>query len=70
MLMSAEISAKKTTSYNDEEHTDYVDGVRMTEKSSVGIYDIPFKMSLDKYFAHLLYQQYQEDARYEKRIDD
>jgi hypothetical protein len=70
MLMSAEISAKKTTAYNDDEHTDYVDGVRMTEKSSVGIYDIPFKMTLDKYFAHLIYQQYQEDKRYEKRIDD
>jgi hypothetical protein len=70
MMMAVDISGKKTTSYNDEYHTDIVDGISMYEKSSVGIYDIPFTMTLDKFFMTLIKNQKEDDLKYEQRSID
>lgn len=52
MLLDAEVSLKKTISYNDEHTQAIVDGELMQEESSAGIFDITFKMNLDKaYYA-------------------
>ena len=52
MLLEAEVSLKKTISYNDEHTQAVVDGELMQEESSAGIFDITFKMNLDKaYYA-------------------
>lgn len=52
MLLDADVSLKKTISYNDEPSEAYVNGELMHEESSAGIYDISFTMNLDKaYYA-------------------
>lgn len=48
MLLDADVSLKKTISYNDEHTEDIVDGELMQEESSAGIFDISFTMNLDK----------------------
>ena len=43
---------KKTASYNDEHTQAVIDGELMQEESSCGIFDITFRMNLDKaYYA-------------------
>ena len=52
MLLEAEVSLKKTISYNDEPSDAIVAGELMHEESSAGIFDIGFTMNLDKaYYA-------------------
>ena len=52
MLLEADVSLKKTISYNDEHTEAVVEGELMSEESSAGIYDISFTMNLDKaYYA-------------------
>ena len=48
MLLDADVSLKKTISYNDGHTEAIIDGELMQEESSAGIYDISFRMSLDK----------------------
>ena len=48
MTLDADVSLKKTISYNDEHTEAIVDGELMQEESSAGIYDISFTMNLDK----------------------
>lgn len=68
MTLDCEFSNKLTTRYNDTPHSDIIDGVEMTELSSVCLYEIPFKMSLDKYYISLINEYRKESERYEKRI--
>lgn len=52
ILLEAEVSLKKTASYNDEHTQAVIDGELMQEESSCGIFDITFRMNLDKaYYA-------------------
>ena len=48
MLLDAEVSLKKTISYNDEFTQAVINGELMQEESSAGIYDITFQMNLEK----------------------
>lgn len=68
MTLDCSFSNKLTTKYNDTPHSDIIDGVEMHELSSVCLYDIPFKMSLDKYYIALINEYRKESERYEKRI--
>lgn len=68
MTLDCCFSNKLTTNYNDTPHSDIVEGVEMHELSSVCLYDIPFKMSLDKYYIALINEYRKESERYEKRI--
>ena len=40
----------------------------MEEFSSVALYDIPFTMSLDKYYLSLILELEKEREKYEKRV--
>lgn len=55
MKLEAEDSEKLTTAYNDKPHSDIIAGVRMSERSSVALYEIPFKISLDKGYYNLVF---------------
>lgn len=48
-----EESLKNTSCYNDYEHSDMVKGELMHEFSSVAIFPIPFKMTIDKIYIEL-----------------
>lgn len=50
MEMNIDYSNKLTTHYNDEPHSDIIDGVAMEELTSVCLYSIPFKMSLTQFY--------------------
>ena len=50
MLLDADVSLKKTISYNDKHSEALVNGELMQEESSAGIYDISFTMNLDKVY--------------------
>lgn len=54
MLLEANVSLKKTISYNDEHTEAVVDGELMQEESSAGIYDITFTMNLDKAYYSII----------------
>lgn len=54
MLLEADVSLKKTISYNDEHTEAVVDGELMSEESSAGIYDISFTMNLDKAYYSII----------------
>lgn len=54
MLLDADISLKKTISYNDDASMAMVDGECMYEESSAGIFDINFTMNLNKVFYSLV----------------
>lgn len=54
MLLDQETSLKNTSKYNDEPHSDIVDGVRMYSESSCGIYKIPFQLNLAEAYLTLL----------------
>ena len=68
MTLDCDFSNKLTTRYNDTPHSDIIDGVEMTELSSVCLYEIPFNISLDKYYIALINEYRKESDRYEKRI--
>lgn len=67
MTLDVMFSGKLTTSYNDEPHSEDVGGVVMSELSSVCLYNIPFRMSLDKYYIEMINELRKED-KYEERI--
>ena len=67
MTLDVMFSGKLTTSYNDEPHSEAVGGVVMSELSSVCLYNIPFRMSLDKYYIEMINELRKED-KYEERI--
>ena len=67
MCLDIMFSGKLTTCYNDEAHNEVVDGVMMEELSSVCLYNIPFKMTLDKYYIEMINEVRKED-KYEERI--
>ena len=54
MLLEADVSLKKTISYNDEHTEAVIDGELMKEESSAGIYDISFTMNLDKAYYSII----------------
>ena len=68
MNIDVKSSGKLTTCYNDEAHTDMVAGAEMKELSSVCLYSIPFKMTLDKYYMSLINELRKDEERYEERI--
>lgn len=67
MTLDVMFSGKLTTSYNDEPHSEDVGGIIMSELSSVCLYNIPFRMSLDKYYIEMINELRKED-KYEERI--
>lgn len=50
MDMDLEYSMKNAHKYNDEIHSDYVDGVLMQEDSSCGIFKTTFTLTLDNFY--------------------
>lgn len=55
MFLSIEFASKNAHSYNDESHEDIVDGVKMCELSSCGIYPITFNLKIaDLYGLYLM----------------
>lgn len=68
MLMQVDVAGKNAHAYNDEEHTEIIDGVEMTELSSVGIYPIEFTLKLQDAYILQILQLREENKRYEKRI--
>ena len=68
MQLDVGISLKMASTYNDETHEDVVDGVRMRELSSVGIYDIAFTLRLDQVYKLQILAFKQEGMKYETRI--
>ena len=63
MIMNQDVSLKNTSKYNDEPHSDIVDGVRMYSESSCGIYKIPFQMNLSIAYLTLLSQIKKEELQ-------
>lgn len=63
MTLQADVSLKKTISYNDEHSEAIVDGELMQEESSAGIYDISFSMNLDKAYYVLITEGMLERVR-------
>ena len=68
MQLDVGISLKMASTYNDEAHEDIVDGVKMRELSSVGIYDIAFTLRLDQLYKMQIDAFKLKGARYETRI--
>ena len=63
MIMNQDVSLKNTSKYNDNPHSDIVDGVRMYSESSCGIYKIPFQMNLSIAYLTLLSQIKKEELQ-------
>ena len=68
MTLDIGISLKMACKYNDEPHDDIVDGVKMCELSSCGIYDISFTLRLDQLYKLQIEAFKVEGFRYEARI--
>ena len=69
MLLDIDCSFKKANTYNDQPHTEIIDGVQMTEQSSVGIFSISFQMKLNDVYKQLLKQiKEMEHNNYGNRI--
>jgi len=68
MQLDVGISLKMASTYNDEPHEDVVDGVKMRELSSVGIYDIAFTLRLDQIYKMQIDAFKMKGMRYETRI--
>lgn len=68
MIMNVEVAFKNASCYNDEPHTDIIEGVRMNELSSVGIYPIEFTMKLDDFYMKQILQFKERYTNYEDRI--
>lgn len=55
MLIDIDVSFKNASCYNDTPHSDIIEGVKMMELSSVGIFPIEFTMKLNEiYLAEIL----------------
>lgn len=67
MTLDVMFSGKLTTAYNEAPHSEDVGGVVMSELSSVCLYNIPFRMSLDKYYIEMI-NELRKDDKYEERI--
>ena len=63
MLLDADVSLKKTISYNDEHTQAVVVGELMQEESSAGIYDITFTMNLEKAYYIIITEGLTERVR-------
>ncbi len=68
MLMSIDVSLKNAHQYNDEPHHDIINGVPVSELSSVGIYPIDFTMRLDSFYATMINMINERSLQYEDRI--
>jgi len=68
MLLDTEVSMKNAVSYNDEPHTNYINGYKCTELSSVGIYPIDFTMKLSEFYVTLISQLQERNENYENRV--
>ena len=68
MLMNVEVSMKNASCYNDEPTSDIINGVVMTEQSSLCIYPIEFTMKLSQIFKNLIDNIKKEGEKYERRI--
>ena len=68
MLLNSEVSLKNAHAYNDDEHTNIIDGVKCTELSSVGIYPIDFTMKLSDFYLALIQAEREQEKNYESRI--
>lgn len=68
MLMNVEVSMKNASCYNDEPTSDIINGVVMTEQSSLCIYPIEFTMKLSQIFKNLIDNIKKESEKYERRI--
>lgn len=68
MLLNADISLKNAHTYNDEPHSEIIDGVRCSELSSVGIYPIDFTMKLSDFYMSLIAMQTERSEHYENRV--
>ena len=63
MLLDADVSLKKTISYNDGHTQAVINGELMQEESSAGIYDITFTMNLDKAYYLIVTEGLSERVR-------
>ena len=68
MSLDVGISLKMACKYNDEPHEDIVDGVKMMELSSCGIYDVSFTLRLDQLYKLQIESFKMEGFKYETRI--
>ena len=68
MIMALDVSGKNAHAYNDEPHTEIVDGVQMTELSSVGIFSIDFTLKMSSYYLYLIKEVEEENEICENRI--
>lgn len=68
MLMNIDVSLKNAHQYNDEPHHDIIDGVPVSELSSVGIYPIDYTMKLDSFYATMIQYINERGLSYEDRI--
>lgn len=68
MIMNVEVAFKNASCYNDIPHSDIIEGVKMIELSSVGIYPIEFTMKLDKFYLMQILNLKERYEKYENRI--
>lgn len=69
MNLDIDLSLKNTAIYNDNAHSDIINGVEMYEESSVAIVKIPFKMSISEYYLHLIQTYIEENSKLERRLN-
>ena len=68
MLMNIEVSFKNASCYNDVPHSDYINGVKMNELSSVGIFGIDFTMTLNDFYIQQILELKERYKTNESRI--
>jgi hypothetical protein len=68
MLMNIEVSFKNASCYNDVPHSDYINGVKMNELSSVGIFGIDFTMTLNDFYIQQILELKERYRTNESRI--
>lgn len=68
MLLNSDVSLKNAHTYNDDYHSNIIDGVKCEELSSVGIYPIDFTMKLSQFYLALIQAESEEQKNYESRI--
>ena len=68
MVMNVEVSYKNASCYNDVAHSDIVEGEKMMELSSVGIFPIEFTMTLNEFYLEEIMKLKRRFAKNESRI--
>lgn len=68
MVMNVEVSYKNASCYNDVTHSDIVEGEKMMELSSVGIFPIEFTMTLNEFYLEEIMKLKRRFAKNESRI--